>query len=404
MRIRRHEMYRARLRRYVPFIGAICFPRPMVLFQSDDWGLLGIRDREGFEELRSAGLDLGGHPRDFASLETAEDLGRLYEVLSGHRDSIGRSPCVTCNFVLANVDFPEVLSSAPARLFLKPLDRGLPGRWKRPGLREAYREGLERGLLYPAFHGLTHFCRRAAEGALRADDERGRLLRTLYRAETPLIHHLIPWIGFEYRDDSGGDGAGWLDRATQTRLIGEGVGLFQRVFGRAPVSACAPGYRANDDTRQAWAGAGIRVAQNGPSQDLGPHYDRTGLLMLYRNVPFEPALEPDLHTEDHLVARAQEAFRAGKPAVVCTHSVNFHSTLRDYREATLARLDRALASLERAHPDLLYIHDGDILSCVERGGYEHAGQWIPVRPRRRWQLSPAVAHRLAARKASARGG
>ena len=40
------------------------FSRPLVLLQSDDWGRVGVRDAEGQEELRAAGLSLGERPYD----------------------------------------------------------------------------------------------------------------------------------------------------------------------------------------------------------------------------------------------------------------------------------------------------------------------------------------------------
>ena len=73
-------------------IAGFHFDRPLVLLQSDDWGRCGLRDQEGLEQLRSAGLVLGERPYDFYTLETAEDLAALSAVLKRHRDSSGRIP------------------------------------------------------------------------------------------------------------------------------------------------------------------------------------------------------------------------------------------------------------------------------------------------------------------------
>src|SRR5436309_16068346 len=82
------------------------FNRPLVLLQSDDWGRVGVRDNEGREELLAAGVNLGERPYDLYSLETADDVGALAEVLQSVRDSVGQSPCLGMNFVVANLDFP----------------------------------------------------------------------------------------------------------------------------------------------------------------------------------------------------------------------------------------------------------------------------------------------------------
>src|SRR5580658_898892 len=123
-------------------IRALLCDRPLVVIQSDDWGMVGIRDGGGYLALQSQGLSLGSHSHDFYSLETAEDLYCIYEMLSRHRDSIGRHPCIVLNFVVANVDFKAVLDSGFKNLTLIPLDQGLPGFWDRPGLLDAYREGI----------------------------------------------------------------------------------------------------------------------------------------------------------------------------------------------------------------------------------------------------------------------
>src|SRR5580704_6022390 len=103
---------------------ALLFDRPLVVIQSDDWGLVGIRDGDGYRALQSQGLNLGSHPHDFYSLETAEDLYSIYEMLSRHSDSIGRHPCLVLNFVMANIDFEAAIDSGFECLPLIPLDRG----------------------------------------------------------------------------------------------------------------------------------------------------------------------------------------------------------------------------------------------------------------------------------------
>ena len=71
---------------------AFFFDRPIVILQSDDWGRVGVRDAEGLEQLRSAGLTLGESPYDLYTLETAEDLNAAREMLLHHHDSVNRPP------------------------------------------------------------------------------------------------------------------------------------------------------------------------------------------------------------------------------------------------------------------------------------------------------------------------
>jgi hypothetical protein len=350
------------------------FDRPIVVLQSDDWGRAGLRDREGLEQLSAAGLVLGERPYDFYTLETAEDLATLRAVLHGHRDSTGRSPCLEMNFVVANLDFAKTWVEGFQQIHLLPLAEGLPARWNRPGLLQAYREGIQEGLFYPALHGITHFCRAAVERYLTESDvpsssDRGSLLRTLWKAGTPYIHWRMPWIGYEYWDPEGLPDDRFLPAATQRDLIGKAVGDFAKLFSTLPRSACAPGYRANHDTHRAWAEIGIRVAQNGPGAAIPPHFDHHGLLQLYRTVEFEPAVSPGFSL-DACIRSAEACFEREIPAIVSVHSINFHSSVKDFRTRTLQLLDELLAAVQRAHPDLLYLHSEELYEVVNHGSCE----------------------------------
>lgn len=347
------------------------FDRPLVLIQSDDWGRAGLRDQEGYAELRAAGLELGERAYDLYSLETAEDLAALAGVLRRHRDASGRPPGVEMNFILANLDFGGMATKGWREILLRPLSDGLPQGWRRPGLIEAYREGIAEGLFHPALHGTTHFCRAAVERHLTGDGKRAELLRTLWRAGTPYIHWRMPWIGYEYWDPEKPEDDRFLPAGTQLELIGQAVGWYAKLFSTLPASACAPGYRANDDTHRAWAKHGIRLAQNGPAL-MPPHFDRYGILQLARSVELEPAVDAKFSVETCL-RQAEGCFAQGLPAVVSVHSINFHSTVKDFRRPTLKVLDEFLGALEAKHSDLLYLHGKDLHQLVQRGEYETRG-------------------------------
>lgn len=349
------------------------FDRPLILLQSDDWGRVGLRDQEGLEELQEAGITLGERPYDLYTLETADDLQALASVLRRHRDFTGRHPVLVMNFVVANLASSNApLTSVP--LHFLPLADGLPSGWSRPGLFKAYRDGTVEEVFYPALHGISHFCCQAVERYAQDPGERGALLRTLWNAGTPYIHWRMPWIGYEYWDPEQQKDDRFLSRAAQAESIGRAVGWFAKAFSTMPRSACAPGYRANADTNSAWSQYGIHCAQNGPSAPTAPHLDRNGVLQIYRAVEFEPATNENFSLKTCL-RQAEECFAAGIPATVSIHSINFHSTVRDFRSRTLDFLDEFLAAVESRHPDLLYVHDEDIYYLVHSGSYQsHAGR------------------------------
>ncbi len=353
------------------------FSRPLVLLQSDDWGRVGVRDREGMEALRAAGLSLGERPYDLYTLETAEDVAALSQLLRRHRDATGRPACMVMNFLSGNLDFSRMADEEFRQIHVKALADGLPGEWQRPRLLEAYREGIEAGVFLPALHGHTHFCATAVEREIASQSERSALLRTLWKAGTPYIHWRMPWVGYEYWDPEQPREKRFLAEESQASAIGAAVGNFARCFSTLPRSACAPGYRANEDTHKAWAHFGVRVVQNGPGTTDGPHLDDYGLLHLYRTIDFEPAIADDLSVEESMKALSA-GLAQGAPAIVSIHSINFHSTVKDFRSRSLNMLDELLTAIEKRYPDLLYVHDGDVYDLVQSGQYLSDSRAITV--------------------------
>jgi hypothetical protein len=222
-------------------------------------------------------------------------------------------------------------------------------------------------VFFPALHGLTHFCANAISRALEADGERAQLVRKMWHAQTPYIHRRMPWIGFEYWDPEATTRPQFLSIDDQRAAIHRAAEIYRALFGAAAFSACAPGYRANSDTRKVWFEAGVRVAQNGPGRQAEPYVDEQGMLLTFRNVEIEPATA-GCELGD-LMVQVENCFANRVPAVISIHSINFHSTLKDFRTPTLALLDGFLTAVKRKWPDVLYVNDADLFDIARKGAY-----------------------------------
>lgn len=367
------------------------FSRPLVAIQSDDWGRVGVRDREGYEALRATGISLGQDCYDSYTCETAEDVTALASLLMQHRDSAGRPPSMTMNFCVANLNFRNMKSHNYRHIELLPLAKGLPGSWSRPGLFEAYLAGIREGVFYPALHGLTHFCPVAVENVLDSGGERAALLRAFWEAETPYILWRMPWIGYEYWNPER-PRPGFLSSELQQMQIQKACECFFALFKMQPLSACAPGYRANRDTCRAWSAAGIRVAQNGTGSGLSaPHVDNMGILHLYRTIDLEPS-QRELDIQKYIEI-AGNCFSRGLPVIISTHSINYHSSIKDFRTSTLAALDSLLTAVESKYPELLYVTDRDLYGIVTEGVFDGRNERIAVSATR--QSQPQLAQQGA---------
>jgi hypothetical protein len=280
----------------------------------------------------------------------------------------------------ANLDFNKMRAEGFQRTHLLPLAAGFPGTWSRPGLLDAYRSGIQEGVLFPGLHGTTHFCSQAFSNALAGGGERAAMLRLLWEADTPYIYWRMPWIGYEYWNPEKPH-AGFLPAVRQRNLITEASSNFFEVFGARPTTACAPGYRSNSDTCRAWGAVGIQVAVHGTGDGLrSPEIDDGQILHVYRTIDFEPS-QRSLEVDKYLEIAAA-CFARGLPVIISVHSINFHSTIKDFRSSTLSALDRILSELESRYPSLLYVNDQDLHRIVTAGVLDSAAGTVKVSARR----------------------
>ena len=108
---------------------------------------------------------------------------------------------------------------------------------------------------------------------------------------------------------------------------------------------------------------------------LGRYHD--AIVLVEPATAQEFSINPCLHA-------AENCFARGLPAIVSVHSINFHSTIKDFRSPTLRLLDQFLSALEAKHPDLLYVNDEDLYDLVDKGRFQsmQSAVRVPVTKRK----------------------
>ena len=153
-----------------------------VVIESDDWGLCAwspdeqahrvLTDTPAFRS--TAGRRYGG-----STLESADDLRALTEMLLEFKGGDGSPPVLQANTVMAAPDYarlrPPHLDDGELPLVALP---DTPTRWKRPGLWSAIQAACDAGVWWPDC-GLHHLPERAWLVALdRAKRTRGDVRAT----------------------------------------------------------------------------------------------------------------------------------------------------------------------------------------------------------------------------------
>lgn len=342
--------------------------RPILVFQSDDWGRVGAPSPECLDRLRQAGLPVGRSAWDYYGLESGSDLLRLAEVLEAFCDNEGRSPCFTANFVLANADLHAMAAEDYKRFCWKPVREGFPDPWS-DDLLPIYREVIARNVFSPGLHGFTHFNMSVFLRSLAENSELGERARLLANQDVPYLASCTPEFNFALVERSGGREI-FLDRGRQLAWIEAGMKLFETTFGFPAVTTCAPGYRADRASLEIWRSLGIRVVEQIGSGDI---ISTGGLIHLQRNIFLEPCLSSGDVVET-AVRQAIAAVRQGYPMIVCTHSINYISRHLAKAEHGRSALKLFLEKIMGLFPDVRFATDADLVDAV--GG--SLREWLRV--------------------------
>lgn len=337
---------------------------PVIVFESDDWGM---ERRECGEFIRNFAV-----PGDWADeeTETADDLEHLYRVLERHRDPEGRSASFTANFVVANPDFDGIARDRFVRYYDRPIGQN-------DQLKKHWVDGFQRGVFLPQYHGRSHFSTEAWLRDLRDGIPGARLMfdrryhggLSLVRGEDWRYHsEYICWsTGEEQPND---ELRSWLDG---------GLRFFHDVFGFSPRSTIATHYILTQAMANAWSAAGGEFVQGtnyrimrGPegrlrslSHTLGERSPE-GLLLMGRNVKFDPRPQRSQHGVKFAFREIKRCFESQVPAVIDTHRINFTGR---WGSQSIEALDSLLCALRPYRPR--FLTTVELGEAIEQHGSYH---------------------------------
>lgn len=350
--------------------------RHIVVFESDDWGATRMRDRNALQELRRQRLQLDDNRYHVLDcLENRGDLERLFEVLDAHRDQRGSPPTFTFNTVLGNPDFDAIRANRYEQYSRENLWSSYR-RYHGEDLQELWMQGLQASLIRPQFHGREHLNVR-----LWMDDLRGGLEETrkafdqeyyglTTRTSSQRQHHYLA--------------AYWpvsQDHVQEIRgILVEGLNEFEEYFGFRSKTFVACNYVLPRGLDATTVENGIRLIQGQRGQRRPDDDGAVSIMRTYtgmrnevnqiysvRNVMFEPYIDESRDWVSSAIQEIEESFAWGKPAVVCTHRINYVSGMSQrHREQTLFLLNELLQKILRRWPDVEFVSSDRLLTIIEQ--------------------------------------
>ncbi|MCH7412048.1 hypothetical protein MM213_01020 [Belliella sp. R4-6] len=338
--------------------------RRLVVFESDDWGMIRMASKEAFFRLEKKGYEVYHSFFDqYDALETNEDIEQLIEVLSRFRDKHGQVAKFTMNMVMANPDFEKIKKNKFIEYSYESFQSTLSRYSDRDKVMQLYKEGIAAGVFRMQFHGREHVHINRWITKLRSGDQ---LYLDAFKEEMYALEggHLDAMAMFESTDIS-----------TVSISIKEGLRLFEDTWGFPSTSVIAPCYTWGDETEREWAAAGVKYIQGARAQKksyigkdqttVSRHYmgeqSKYGMIYMIRNVSFEPVTAAQKDWVNSALKEVDTAFRWGKPAVISTHRINYiGALLPENRKRNLHLLFLFLETLLKKYPDVEFVSSDEL--------------------------------------------
>ena len=330
--------------------------RKIIVIESDDWGSIRMPSKEVYDILLKDGyrVDLRLYER-FDSLESDEDISALFEILSKYYDINGNHPIITANTLVANPDFQRIAENAYNEYFFESILETYKKYEGRTNAHNLIMNGIDLGLFKPQSHGREHFNIYCWMNALRNGDK--DILRAfeldicgIFPKNNPSYGNKF-MIAFESKNDT--------SQQYVLETIKDGLKMFETIFGYKSKTFIAPCYTWNDNIERLLYNHGVELIQSAVKQRLSDdinkikyHYigqkNKYNQRYLIRNCSFEPSLfKNKSNVVNNTLMQIRTAFNNHKPAIICSHRVNYIGSISvNNREENLVLLDELITRIK----------------------------------------------------------
>ncbi len=352
--------------------------RRIVVIESDDWGSIRMSSREVYDALLRKGYKVHEcHYNRNDALESNEDLEDLFDVLTSVKDSLGNHAVMTANNIVANPDFGRIRSSDFRQYYYEPFSETLKKYPKHDKVYELYKKGIEEKIFVPQFHGREHVNRFTWLRDLKIDGSMARDIFNLNMFTT----HKDPKANCrtEYLDSFGARSADELSSIKES--VAEGLELFEKLWGFKSDSFVATCYNWHPKTEAYLNAHGIKHIQSSRVQVIPQmNSERNKIKRLFtgkrnvlgqfytvRNVIFEPSQDPRKEWVSSSLNEIRTAFRWHRPAIICSHRVNYIGFINQQnRDRGLKLLNELLAKVVRTWPDVVFTSSAQLGQLIRK--------------------------------------
>lgn len=361
-------MNRPNISRFISNLYGWRTKRKIIVFESDDWGSIRMPSLNDFYSLKALGVDLEskGYAKYnlYDTLADKTDLESLFEILDSERDMHGK-PCVfTAISVVANPNFKKIKENKFQIYSYEPITETLKRYYPSTDVFKTWKEGIEKKIFIPQFHGREH---------LNVENWMNLLRRGQKDALLCFEKGLWGYVPSEFYHKSVENQAAFqltdkADLIKQKQILKEGLSLFESLFGYKAKYFVPPNGVFNNSLNIFLLENGIKYRSTNKLQKESVNFnrvrtrinwlgkkDKSGITYITRNCFFEPS-EIGKDWVASCLNDIKLAFRQQKPAIISSHRVNYIGSLNEKnRINSLNSLKNLLHTVRKQWPEIEFM-------------------------------------------------
>tara|TARA_Y100000813_G_scaffold198577_1_gene187789 strand:- start:2846 stop:3970 length:1125 start_codon:yes stop_codon:yes gene_type:complete len=342
--------------------------RKIIVISVDDYGSVRLNSNKSMLNMINEGLSLLSRFDRIDSLETKDDLSMLYEALTSVKDKNGNHAVFTPFSLPCNINFEKMSENNFERYEYELLPQtfaklSAENPKKYEGTWGVWKEGIEKKIMVPQFHGREHFNLKIFNEKLSKKDPRLLLsLKNKSNVRLKTGYDTIKYTAafdFEKIDEN----------SKFENIIKTGLDCFEKVFGYKSLNFNSAGGRENPIIHKYLKNSGIMYLDtpfikkehqgNGVFKKV---FNYTGkknhlnMTYLVRNVVFEPTKKRNFDWVDYSLKQVEAAFFWNRPAIISSHRINFcgHIDPKN-RELGLDALRALLRKIVKRWPEVEFM-------------------------------------------------
>lgn len=351
--------------------------RKIIVFESDDWGSIMMRDKLTYERLLQKGIRVDSSKYSkLDCLETGKDLDDLFNVLKSHKDINGNYPKFTFNTVMENPDFEKIRESGFQNYYGERFSDSYKTYYNEDNL-DLWFEAIKEGIMVPQFHAREHFNK-----FFWMNDLKNKNQETLFAFENFFFGMGIKTTS---QRRSRYLPTYYAENDEEHKLIEESlkIGLeeFKQLFGFYSKTFIASNYTwsrelecvLHDNFVKGLQGSRVQLAPNFKTGKMEKirHFtgDRNRYNQIYtvRNASFEPYSDFNGNWIDRAMKDISNSFFWKKPAIFETHRINYVSIMsKKNQENNLSILNQLLKKIILTYPEVEFLSSDELLEVIQQ--------------------------------------